>query len=623
MDIPDSPPHMLESSPEPEPQFTEEPEEEEAPPPPPPGRRQSRHVPSPLQQRKHEKEILDDEDGDPIDPGFHSPLKSPTLPSAGFPSAPLSPPSPPPVIPTSARPISPAKVPPPPPVPTAEEGEAEEDEEQTRRRTIAERMAKLGGIRFGAPPMAPAPMRRPQPPPPKEEETGTETEQQEEARSEGAEEPPEEEDEYARKQRIAARIAGMGGMRFGMMPTPMSPPAPVRRATIQEEETRPPPPPRHTDDIEDEGVHVDAEESEAEEVTHAEAQQEEAPPPVPDRTPRRGSSTHAPQRAPPVPTSYARPPIPQGRPPIPPTSPRIPSPTAGRKSSVSTVASHSAPSPPAREVPIPPVSDYVMVDEPESVEEPPPPPPPRPTRAPPSRSAPVPPPAPSHAPSGEASSSWQLPTIPTSPFDFETETDLSLSGQWSEDSTNYPSSAAPPPPPTKSQPPPPPTDVQLSADDLMALWGRVGVQIHEVAATLFDKSKKSLIGDGSYTGFIDAALSHVPNALRPSTSDSFGYLIYSQAGPSVQRRASDIMPGDIIVLQDAKLKGHKGIQIYHQNVGAGEPVVAIVADFETKKSKVKVFQANQHVGHQSVESTSYRLEDLKSGTVKVFRVLSS
>ena len=40
------------------------------------------------------------------------------------------------------------------------------------------------------------------------------------------------------------------------------------------------------------------------------------------------------------------------------------------------------------------------------------------------------------------------------------------------------------------------------------------------------------------------------------------------------------------------------IQIYHQNVGAGEPLVAIVADFETKKSKVKVFQANQHVGHQ-------------------------
>lgn len=526
-------------------------------------------------------------------------------------------PSPPPTIPTLARPLSPAKAPPPPPVPAAEEAEAEEDEEQARRRTIAERMAKLGGIRFGAPPAAP--MRRPQPPPPKDDELGTESEQQEqeEVKSEHGEEPPEEEDEFARKQRIAARIAGMGGMRFGMLPTPMSPPASApaastRRNTGHEEEanvSQPssanlPPSRRPTDDIEDEGVHVNAEESEAEEVTYAEAQGE-APPPIPNRPARRGSA-HAPQRAPPVPASYARPPIPQGRPPIPPTSPRTPSPVTGRKSSISTVASRSAP-PPAREVPVPTASDYVMVDEPESVEEPPPPPPPRPTRAPPSRSAPVPPPPPatSHAPSDEASSPWQLPTIPTSPFDFETEPDLSLSGQWSEDSTNYPSSAAAQPPPStrpvSHQPPArqgPPTNIQLSADELVALWGRVGVHIAEAAATLFDKSKKNVVGDGSYVGFIDATLSQVPNASRSSTPDTFGYLIYSQVGPNLQRRASDIMPGDIIVLQDAKLKGHKGIQIYHQNVGAGEPLVAVVADFEVKKSKVKVFQANQHVGHQ-------------------------
>lgn len=144
----------------------------------------------------------------------------------------------------------------------------------------------------------------------------------------------------------------------------------------------------------------------------------------------------------------------------------------------------------------------------------------------------------------------------------------------------------------------------------MAVWGRVGVQIHEAAATLFEKSKKSVVGDGSYIGFIDATLSQVPNAARASSSDSFGYLIYSQVGPNLQRRASDIMPGDVIVLHDAKLKGHKGIQIYHQNVGAGEPLVAIVADFETKKSKVKVFQANQHVGHQ-VRLYSY---SLRTGT---------
>ncbi len=38
----------------------------------------------------------------------------------------------------------------------------------------------------------------------------------------------------------------------------------------------------------------------------------------------------------------------------------------------------------------------------------------------------------------------------------------------------------------------------------------------------------------------------------------YGYLVYMQNGPAVQKRASDIMPGDIVEIHDAKLKGHKG-----------------------------------------------------------------
>lgn len=133
----------------------------------------------------------------------------------------------------------------------------------------------------------------------------------------------------------------------------------------------------------------------------------------------------------------------------------------------------------------------------------------------------------------------------------------------------------------------------------MAQWGRIGVQIHEIATTVFEKSKKSVVGDGTSIGFVNAVLHEVPNAVKPVPPyDSFGYLIYEQSGPTVHKRASEIMPGDIIVLQEAKLKGHKGIQIYHQNVGVNEPLFAIIGDFELKKSKVKVFQANQHVGQE-------------------------
>jgi myosin tail region-interacting protein MTI1 len=162
----------------------------------------------------------------------------------------------------------------------------------------------------------------------------------------------------------------------------------------------------------------------------------------------------------------------------------------------------------------------------------------------------------------------------------------------------------------------------MSADDLMAQWGRVGVQICEVATTLYEKSRRSLIGDGTYAGFVAAVLREVPNATQPAPPyDTFGYVIYEQAGPSVHRRASEIMPGDVIVLQDAKLKGHKGLQSYHQHVGAAEPVCAVVADCEVKKTKVKVFQANQRVG-QEVRSIPFSVAAFRFLTFCVERRVS-
>lgn len=142
---------------------------------------------------------------------------------------------------------------------------------------------------------------------------------------------------------------------------------------------------------------------------------------------------------------------------------------------------------------------------------------------------------------------------------------------------------------------------------------------------MYEKSKKTLIGDGTYSGFVQAVVATVPNALPvPTPSGDYGYLVYVQNGASVQKRASEIMPGDIVEIRDAKFKGHKGLQTYHQNVGgAGEDLVGVVGEFEAKKSKIRVFHANQHVGQQTVESVSYRLEDLKSGIVKVYRVLEA
>ncbi|KAL5482900.1 hypothetical protein ACEPAI_9495 [Sanghuangporus weigelae] len=163
---------------------------------------------------------------------------------------------------------------------------------------------------------------------------------------------------------------------------------------------------------------------------------------------------------------------------------------------------------------------------------------------------------------------------------------------------------------------------RLSADALLDLWGRVGVYMSDAAALLHDKSRRMLVGDGTYPGFALAVARQVPTACIPSRSARYpyGHLIYFQTAGTVHKRCAEVLPGDVIVLQNALFKGVRGPlhQSYQEELGAkGDPVVGVIGEFEARKSKVRVYQANQHVGIQTVEYVSYRFEDLKSGTIKV------
>ncbi|KAG0692164.1 hypothetical protein DFH29DRAFT_566703 [Suillus ampliporus] len=568
----------------------------------------------------------------------------------------------------------------------------EEDEESVRRRTIAERVARLGGIRFGGLPV-PTPLTRPtfpRAPPP----TSIPPDEPEVDANEPVQEDKEtEEDEAARKQRISAKLAGMGGMRFGMLPLGRGvAPTTTRRLASRQDDSenedaalpvpapaapaRRPLPPVEVDSEQeqsqttsDDGVRVEMEESEIVEVYYSDADVRESgkeASPLPP--PRRSSLTLRSVEV--LPTPPPRSPPPVGRPPI----PSIPASILNRRPSVATASisssrkssvdyssacetpiqrqhMHSAFESVSSELSTHLQSEYVMVEpDPEAEEEPPAPPPRRLSRAP-TRSAPPPPPPPPSAidPPEEMASStqWELPSIPQAASEFGDEGELASSG-FSEDSTFQGST----PPSTRksdsrraSAQTTRPADQELGADELMVLWGKVGVQIVESATGLFEKSKRSLVGDGSYAGFVRAVFAQVPDAQRVSgEGEDWGYLIYVQTAGSVQRRVAEILPGDIIAFWDAKLKGYKGLHAYSQTVGTGEngPLIGVVSEVEGKKSKVRVWQANQHVGQQvsllrrwrrmangaltpkatqTVENVSYRLEDLKSGHVKVFRAM--
>ena len=406
-----------------------------------------------------------------------------------------------------------------------------------------------------------------------------------------------EEEERARKERIAAKLVSMGGMRIGMVPIGTGN-APVKGSQFQEESAssslphpvapaRPsrvaPRPPEQTLGAEldtgspntsDDGVKVEAEESEAEEVDYEDAELEEVPP-IPSRSGRPARRESSGDTA-------VSPPPPARRPPIPATPPRrmsgqVPSPLS---------------TPPLRKDSFHvPQYDYVMVDQTEGEEA-------LPTRRASVISAR---PAPEISKPVESqeniSSQWELPSIPTSSLNFGASADLSLSWSDAGELLSQPPQSSSMRGKVRRQVT---TDMSISPDDLITIWGRVGVQVCEVATALFEKSKKTLIGDGTYSGFIKAVLVDVPNSARVSIdAGEYGYLIYSQNGSVVQKRASEIMPGDVVEVHDARFKGHKGLQTYQLSVGAsGELVMGIVAEFDAKKSKIKAFQANQHVGQQ-------------------------
>jgi len=519
----------------------------------------------------------------------------------------------------------------------------EEDPETVRKRTIAERMAKLGGIRFGAP----MPSVKTASPRPAAEET---EDQSRDAATSSAQtddvaypaaEGPDDEDETARRRRIAAKVAAMGGRglgmgMFGIAPPPAPvyapkeedvkpkhelaspPPVPTARPPPRPPipaANRPPPPPPGPQELEGEIEIVEAHEEtedEGEEIheIHAGDITEDEEPEMVEVPP------------PPPPPRSGRPPVPRGSLPPPPASVSHDSESAsppplpgGRRASVQppvrTTASIPAPisntvklksqSPPRA-----PVSPFGAPPSPP----PPPPPPPPPSanvvapavmynqhsRA--TRTVPAPiPPIESAESSKQQQQPWELPNIPSGSFDLGSRPEESMQMSWTE--VGGPSSLGQPelhtyPPGSSSNYAPFAglTPTALGPEALAALAQRLNPRIVDSAQAIYEKSKKNVIGDGSSLGFLQQVLSTVPTA----STESLGHVIYAQTGTSVTRRAGDIVPGDVIALYDAKMKGHKGFAGYSIVVGsAEEPLLGIVSDFNAsgKRVKVKVFAVNQ------------------------------
>ena len=166
----------------------------------------------------------------------------------------------------------------------------------------------------------------------------------------------------------------------------------------------------------------------------------------------------------------------------------------------------------------------------------------------------------------------------------------------------------------RHEPPPP----RLRQDQLETAWQKYGHRISEAAAA----KKDQVVGNGSPNALVLDLLKPFNDALKPVGTRAYGALVYANLANASVQQHDEIRPGDIITLRNARLQGKHGAmhKSYSMEVGTGGSThVAVVVDWDGTKKKVRAWEQGRE--KQKVRMESFRLGDLRSGEVRVWRVV--
>lgn len=159
---------------------------------------------------------------------------------------------------------------------------------------------------------------------------------------------------------------------------------------------------------------------------------------------------------------------------------------------------------------------------------------------------------------------------------------------------------------------------RLRQDQLEASYERFGRKVAEAVAS----KKDTVVGDGTPQGLITELLKPFPEVLLPIGTRAYGALVYSNLANASTSQYDEIRPGDIITLRNAKLQGKHGPMHakYTTEVGGnGIGHVGVVAEWDGTKKKVRAWEQGRE--KRKVVLESYKLDDLRSGEVKIWRVM--
>lgn len=156
----------------------------------------------------------------------------------------------------------------------------------------------------------------------------------------------------------------------------------------------------------------------------------------------------------------------------------------------------------------------------------------------------------------------------------------------------------------------------LRQDELERAYETYGMQI----AQAINGKKESILGDGTPHGLVHELLKAHPEALGPIGTRAFGALVYSNMANAATQTNDEIRAGDIISIRNARFQGKHGPMHAKYSMEVGKPDhVAVVAEWDGTKKKVKAWEQGRE--GKKLKQESFRLDDLRSGEVKVWRVM--
>ncbi|SPO05823.1 related to myosin tail region-interacting protein MTI1 [Cephalotrichum gorgonifer] len=156
----------------------------------------------------------------------------------------------------------------------------------------------------------------------------------------------------------------------------------------------------------------------------------------------------------------------------------------------------------------------------------------------------------------------------------------------------------------------------LRQDQLESSHDRFGRAIADMASS----KKESVVGDGTAQGLVHELLRPFKDALRPVGTRAFGALVYANMANASTLQHDEIRAGDIISFRNTRFQGKHGPMHAKYSAEVGKPDhVAIVAEWDGTKKKVRAWEQGRE--SKKVKMESFKLDDLRSGEVKVWRVM--